>query len=100
MTDILFQYLPDADQAVPLPAYETAGAAGADIRANLAPQDRASGLALASMARLLIPTGLACAVPEGFEMQIRARSGLALKHGLTLPNAPATIDSDYRCLWA
>jgi len=96
MTDILFQYLPDADQAVPLPAYETAGAAGADIRANLAPQDRASGLALASMARLLIPTGLACAIPEGFEMQIRARSGLALKHGLTLPNAPATIDSDYR----
>jgi len=81
---------------VPLPAYETAGAAGADIRANLAPQDRASGLALASMARLLIPTGLACAIPEGFEMQIRARSGLALKHGLTLPNAPATIDSDYR----
>ena len=48
------------------------------------------------MARVLVPTGLACAIPHGFEMQIRARSGLALKHGLTLPNAPATIDSDYR----
>lgn len=96
MTDITFQYLPDADPDVPLPAYATAGAAGADIRANLAPSDRPTGLTLAPMARMLVPTGLACAIPHGFEMQIRARSGLALKRGLTLPNAPATIDSDYR----
>lgn len=96
MTEILFRYLPDADPSIPLPAYATAGAAGADIRANLAEADRAGGLALPSMGRVLVPTGLACAIPEGYEMQIRARSGLALKHGLTLPNAPATIDSDYR----
>lgn len=96
MTEILFQYLPDADPDVPLPAYATSGAAGADIRANLTVPDRRAGLVLAPMARVLVPTGLACAIPPGFEMQIRARSGLALKFGLTLPNAPATIDSDYR----
>jgi dUTP pyrophosphatase len=96
MTEVLFQYLADADRAVPLPVYATAGAAGADIRANLLPKDRAEGLHLSPMARVLVPTGLACAIPDGYEMQIRARSGLALKHGLTLPNAPATIDSDYR----
>ncbi|MBN2761178.1 MAG: dUTP diphosphatase [Rhodobacteraceae bacterium] len=96
MTQVLFAYLPDADREVPLPAYATMGAAGADIRANLLPADRAAGLHLAPMARVLVPTGLACAIPDGYEMQIRARSGLALKHGLTLPNAPATIDSDYR----
>lgn len=96
MTEVLFTYLPDADRDVPPPAYATAGAAGADIRANLPPKDRMAGLHLAPMARVLVPTGLACAIPEGYEMQIRARSGLALKHGLTLPNAPATIDSDYR----
>lgn len=96
MTEILFQYLPDADPSIPLPAYATAGAAGADIRANLAAPDRAHGLTLAPMARVLVPTGLACAILPGYEMQIRARSGLALKHGLSLPNAPATIDSDYR----
>ncbi|NBB97158.1 MAG: dUTP diphosphatase [Alphaproteobacteria bacterium] len=96
MTEILFHYLPEADPTVPLPAYATAGAAGADLRANLDEQDRATGLVLPPMARVLVPTGLACAIPQGYEMQIRARSGLALKHGLTLPNAPATIDSDYR----
>jgi dUTP pyrophosphatase len=96
MINVSFTYLPDADRDVPLPAYATLGAAGADIRANLLPADRAAGLNLAPMARVLVPTGLACAIPDGYEMQIRARSGLALKHGLTLPNAPATIDSDYR----
>lgn len=93
---IAFQRLPDADPQVPLPDYATAGAAGADIRANLAPTDREKGLLLAPMARALVPTGLACAIPEGFEMQIRARSGLALRYGIGLPNGPATIDSDYR----
>lgn len=85
-----------ADAAIPLPAYETPGAAGADIRANLPPDIRASGLTLAPMQRLVVPTGLRCEIPLGFEMQIRPRSGLALKHGITLPNTPGTIDSDYR----
>ncbi len=85
-----------ADPTVPLPSYETPGAAGADLRANLPPEDRAGGLVLAPGARALVPTGLRVAVPEGWEMQVRPRSGLALKHGITLPNSPGTIDSDYR----
>lgn len=85
-----------ADPGVALPRYETAGAAGADIRANLKPEDRAAGLTLAPMQRAIIPTGLRVAIPEGYEMQIRPRSGLAFKHGIGLPNTPGTIDSDYR----
>lgn len=85
-----------ADPAVPLPAYTTAGAAGADIRANLAPQDRTTGLTLRPMERRVVPTGLRVEIPPGYEMQIRPRSGLALNHGITLPNTPATIDADYR----
>lgn len=85
-----------ADAAVPLPAYATAGAAGADIRANLLPQDRAAGLTLHPMERRIVPTGLRVEIPPGYEMQIRPRSGLALTHGITLPNTPATIDADYR----
>ncbi len=93
---VLFQRLPGFDPEVPLPDYATEGAAGADIRANLPAEVREAGLTLAPMERQLVPTGLACAIPEGHEMQIRARSGLALRQGITLPNAPATIDSDYR----
>ncbi|MDG4647230.1 dUTP diphosphatase [Roseibacterium sp. SDUM158017] len=85
-----------ADPAVPLPHYATAGAAGADLRANLVPGDREAGLVLAPMQRAVVPTGLRVAIPEGYEMQIRPRSGLALKHGITLPNTPGTIDADYR----
>ena len=85
-----------ADASVPLPGYETAGAAGADIRANLPVEDRAAGLVLLPMQRIVVPTGLRIAIPEGFEVQIRPRSGLALKHGISLPNTPGTIDSDYR----
>ncbi len=85
-----------ADEAVPLPEYASAGAAGADLRANLEPEDRAGGLALAPMARAVVPTGLRVALPQGWEMQVRPRSGLALRHGLTLVNAPGTIDADYR----
>ena len=85
-----------ADRSLPLPAYQTAGAAGADLVANLAPEDRDGGLVLAPGARALVPTGLRVAVPEGHELQLRPRSGLALKHGITLPNSPGTIDSDYR----
>ena len=85
-----------ADPIVCLPDYATAGAAGADLRANLLPEDRAAGLILAPGARILVPTGLRVAIPEGYEMQIRPRSGLALKHGVGLPNSPGTIYSDYR----
>ena len=84
------------DRALPLPAYATDGAAGLDLRACLHPGDRAQGLVLPSMGRLLVPTGLAMAIPPGYEGQIRARSGLAARHGITLPNSPGTIDSDYR----
>ena len=85
-----------ADTALPLPSYETPGAAGADIRANLRPEDRASGFTLDPMHRAIVPTGIRVEIPVGFEMQIRPRSGLAVKHGITLPNTPGTIDSDYR----
>ena len=85
-----------ADQSLPLPAYETTGAAGADLRANLLPEDRATGFTLDPMRRAVIPTGLRVAIPAGFEMQIRPRSGLAVKFGVSLPNTPGTVDSDYR----
>lgn len=85
-----------ADRSLGLPAYETPGSAGADIRANLMPGDRESGFTLDPMHRAVVPTGLRVEIPAGFEMQIRPRSGLALKHGITLPNTPGTIDSDYR----
>jgi len=88
--------LPGADPAIPLPGYQTAGAAGADICANLPLARRGDGVMLPPGARALIPTGLAMAVPAGFEVQVRPRSGLALKHGVTLANSPGTIDSDYR----
>jgi len=85
-----------ADQSLPLPTYETEGAAGADLRVNLRPEDRSDGLVLAPMARAILPTGLRIEIPAGYEVQIRPRSGLAAKFGLTIPNAPGTIDSDYR----
>ncbi|MFN8276434.1 MAG: dUTP diphosphatase [Chitinophagales bacterium] len=75
----------------PLPAYETPGSAGMDIRAFLT-----ETVLLQPQQRLLIPTGLFLELPEGYEAQLRPRSGLAIKQGITLPNAPATIDSDYR----
>jgi len=76
----------------PLPAYATAGAAGLDIHANII-EER---IILLPFDRKLIPTGLYLELPEGYEAQIRPRSGLALKRGITLPNTPATVDSDYR----
>lgn len=85
-----------ADRTLPLPAYQTAGAAGADLCANFPPEARAAGLVLQPMGRAICPTGIRVAVPEGYEMQVRPRSGLASKHGITLPNTPGTIDSDYR----
>jgi dUTP pyrophosphatase len=78
---------------LPLPSYQSAHAAGLDLIAAV-PQD--APLALAPGARALIPTGIAIALPEGHEAQVRPRSGLAAKHGLTVLNAPGTIDADYR----
>ena len=75
----------------PLPAYATPQSAGMDLRANI---DEA--ITLHPMERRLIPTGLHIALPAGFEAQIRPRSGLALKHGLTVLNTPGTVDADYR----
>ena len=74
-----------------LPAYETAGAAGMDVRANLP-----APLTLQPMERALVPTGLYMELPEGYECQVRPRSGLAIKQGITCLNTPGTIDSDYR----
>jgi dUTP pyrophosphatase len=74
-----------------LPAYATAGSAGMDIRANLT-----EPVTLQSLERHLIPTGLFIELPEGYEAQVRPRSGLAIKQGLTCLNSPGTIDSDYR----
>jgi dUTP pyrophosphatase len=76
---------------LPLPAYATAGSAGLDLRAAVERE-----VWLAPGARRAVPTGLKLALPPGYEAQVRPRSGLALRHGITLPNAPGTIDSDYR----
>lgn len=76
---------------LPLPTYQTAGAAGMDLHAAVADDIRLEPGAIA-----LVPTGLEVAIPDGFEGQVRPRSGLAVKHGLSLPNTPATIDADYR----
>ena len=78
-------------EGLPLPRYESAGAAGLDlVAANLAP------ILLESLGRALVPTGVVIQLPQGYEAQIRPRSGLALNHGVTVLNAPGTIDSDYR----
>src|SRR6056297_3173110 len=93
MVTVRFLWDDDADRSVGLPRYESAGAAGADLRANF--PDRGT-VHLAAGERVLVPTGLRLAIPAGYEVQLRPRSGLALKHGITLPNSPGTIDSDYR----
>jgi dUTP pyrophosphatase len=88
MITILLQRLPHGE-GLPLPAYATAGAAGMDVVA-------AEALTLAPGARAGVATGFALAIPDGYEVQVRPRSGLALKHGVTCLNTPGTIDSDYR----
>ena len=88
MTTVAFKRLPGNDD-LPLPAYASAGAAGFDLRA-------AAEMTLAPGAVALVPTGFAVAVPDGFELQVRPRSGLAAKHGVTVLNSPGTVDSDYR----
>ena len=87
---------PGADPDLPLPAYATDGAAGADLRADLAPELRDGGVTLNPGERRLVPTGLIVEIPDGFEGQVRPRSGLALRHGVTVANAPGTVDADYR----
>ena len=84
-----------ADRSLPLPTYKTDGAAGADLCAHLPPDRRAEGVTLRPGERAAVPTGLRIAIPEGFEGQVRARSSLG-RRGLILPNAPGTIDADYR----
>jgi len=76
-------------QGLPLPAYATSGAAGMDVVS-------AEDVTLAPGGRHAVATGFALAIPQGYEIQVRPRSGLALKHGITVPNTPGTIDSDYR----
>ena len=88
--------LDNHDPALPLPDYATAGAAGLDLRACLAPDDRPHGVKLPPLGRVLVPTGLALALPEGHEGQVRPRSGLAVQQGITVLNSPGTIDADYR----
>ena len=92
---IQIKRLPDSDASLALPEYATAGAAGADLRANF-PAELRQGIEIAPGQRALIPTGLVFAIPEGWEVQLRPRSGLALRHGVTLLNSPGTIDCDYR----
>jgi dUTP pyrophosphatase len=89
---IAVRRLPHAE-GLPLPAYETTGSAGMDLRAAV-PEDEP--LVLKPGARLLAPTGLTMAIPQGYEVQVRPRSGLAAKAGITCLNTPGTIDSDYR----
>ena len=79
------------EENVSLPKYETSGSAGMDVRANIG-----EPIVMGSLERVLVPTGLKIAIPEGYEVQVRPRSGLAIKHGITLLNTPGTIDSDYR----
>lgn len=93
MPRIQLRWADGADRSLGLPRYETVGAAGADLRANL--RDRGK-VTLVPGARALVPTGLHMAIPQGYEVQVRPRSGLALKRGVTLGNTPGTIDSDYR----
>lgn len=78
-------------EGVTLPKYETFGSAGMDIRANIS-----EPIVLGSLERVLVSTGIKMAIPEGYEIQVRPRSGLALKHGISIVNTPGTIDSDYR----
>ena len=90
MTTVRVERLPHAE-GLPLPAYATEGAAGMDLVAAVT-----APLTIGPGERALVPTGLCIALPAGHELQVRPRSGLAFKHGLTVANAPGTIDSDYR----
>lgn len=92
MVTVRIKRLPHAE-GIPLPAYETAQAAGMDLRAAV---PEAEPLTLAPGKRAMVPTGLTMALPDNYEAQVRPRSGLAAKHGITCLNTPGTIDADYR----
>jgi dUTP pyrophosphatase len=94
--DIQITYLQNADRNISLPVYETSQSSGMDLRANLIEDNRVNGISLQAKKWLLIPTGLAISIPIGYEAQIRPRSGLALKYGVSVLNSPGTIDADYR----
>jgi len=89
--EVQIKWVRRSEPAIPVPSYMTEGAAGMDLYSDLERE-----VVLGPMERTLIPTGIAVALPRGFEAQIRPRSGLALKQGITLVNSPGTIDSDYR----
>lgn len=91
--DLKIKKLEHFDNDLPLPAYETTGAAGADLRAQLG---KGESLVIAPGKRVLVPTGLSFEIPEGYEVQIRPRSGLSFKTQLLVVNSPGTIDCDYR----
>jgi len=88
---ILVKRVSSIQPALPLPDYATAGSAGFDLRADIE-----EDVLIAPLGRALVPTGLTMAVPAGYELQVRPRSGLAAKYGVTVLNSPGTIDSDYR----
>lgn len=96
MINVQVKFVDGADETQPLPAYETPQSAGMDLRANLPAETRSTGMIIAAGKRALVPTGLSIAIPSGYEAQIRPRSGLALKQGISIPNTPGTIDADYR----
>ena len=86
----------DSDVEIAIPEYQTSGASGADIRANFSRSLRSYGVDLIPNKPSLIPTGFSVQVPKGLEIQIRPRSGIALRHAISVINSPGTIDSDYR----
>ena len=94
--DIQITYLQNADKNISLPVYETSQSSGMDLRANLTEDRRVNGISIQAKKWLLIPTGLAISMPIGYEAQIRPRSGLAFKYGVSILNSPGTIDADYR----
>jgi dUTP pyrophosphatase len=96
MVSVQITFIDGADTSQPLPDYETPNSAGMDLRVNLPEQTRETGILIAAGKRALVPTGLSIAIPAGYEAQIRPRSGLALKYGISIPNTPGTIDADYR----
>ncbi len=93
MITVKVKKLSHYDESFPLPSYETTGAAGADVRASLGTGE---SMLLKPGERVLVPTGLSMEIPQGYEVQVRPRSGLSFKTGLMVLNSPGTIDSDYR----
>ena len=95
-SELRIKYAKNADLSLPLPTYATPGAAGLDLRACLGQEERDSGKIIMPRCTMLVETGFSFEIPQGYEGQIRARSGLALKNGISLANGVGTIDSDYR----